>query len=84
MEKLNEVCIEERKNTGGYFKEFLVCPSGKIISEKKKSAFVCPNCGNPLCLKEELKIFDDDYCTECGHKITSAKEEAMALVNEEN
>lgn len=83
MEKLNEVCIEARKKTEGYFRKFYRCPHGGLISLEMVSAFVCPNCGSPICSKAELKTLPNKHCGKCGYEITSAKEEAMALVLEE-
>jgi len=83
VEGLNKTCSTGEGKAKGYFKEFLICPNGRIISEKKKSAFVCPKCGSPLCWKEDLKAFPDNYCGECGHELASAIEEAMALDEKE-
>lgn len=44
---------------------------------------VCPNCGRPLCREDELDNFSNKYCGKCGAEITSAMQEAKALVNED-
>ncbi len=49
-----------------------------------KEFFVCPECGHPLCELSKLKYYTDDYCTDCGTKITSARDEAIVLVKEED
>lgn len=54
------------------------------MDEKKTKDFICPNCGEMLCKEEELKEFTDDFCTNCGKNIASAKAEAMALAVEDN
>lgn len=66
------------------FKEFYACPNcGTAISSEKKEFFVCPNCGSALCGKEELKNFRNNYCGNCGHRLASAKEEALLALAEE-
>lgn len=47
-----------------------------------KDFFVCPSCEAALCQKEKLLEFHDGYCKFCGTSLTSAKKEAVALVNE--
>lgn len=54
------------------------------MDEKKTKDFICPNCGEMLCKEEELKEFTDNFCTNCGKNIASAKAEAMALAVEDN
>lgn len=66
------------------FEEFYTCPScGRAISGEKREFFVCPSCGRALCQKKDLKQFDDNFCGHCGHELTSAKKEALALVGED-
>ncbi len=63
------------------FREFYTCPNcGTTICGEKKEYFVCPDCGRALCLKEEVKDFDHNYCSNCGCELASAKDEAKALV----
>jgi len=83
MEGLNKTCPTREGKEKGHFKKFLMCPNGRIISGKKKSAFVCPKCGSPLCWKEDLKELPNNYCGKCGYELASAKEEAMALDEKE-
>lgn len=66
-------------------KEFYACPScGRAIIAEKKKYFICQNCGRALCAEEKLPEFDDNYCGNCGHELTSAKKQALALVEKEN
>ena len=48
-----------------------------------KEFYACPNCGSALCGKEELKNFRNNYCGNCGHRLASAKEEALLALAEE-
>ncbi|MFG6329268.1 MAG: hypothetical protein K1W06_07335 [Lachnospiraceae bacterium] len=69
--------MEENKN----IKEFYACPScGRAICGEKKKFFICPKCGRALCEESKLADFDDNYCGNCGTEITSARNEALALV----
>ncbi len=56
----------------------------RIVVERfvERSYFICPNCENALCKKEDLEDFTDNYCGNCGFKLTSAKEETLALALE--
>lgn len=66
-------------------KKFYTCPNcGTAISGEKKEFFACPDCGSALCSKEELRNFKHNYCGNCGYELTSAKEEALALVKGKN
>ena len=66
------------------FKEFYTCPScGRAISGEKKEFFICLSCGKALCQKKDLKQFDDNFCGHCGYVLTSAKKEALALIEED-
>lgn len=40
--------------------------------------FVCPNCKKPIVRKEAVKYFENKYCGNCGIKIATAIEEAVA------
>ncbi len=62
-------------------KEFYACPKcGSAICGEKKRYFVCPECGSALCEEKKLEEFNDNYCGNCGTKLTSAREKALALV----
>ena len=43
--------------------------------------FVCPNCKKPIVRKEAVKYLENKYCGNCGIKIATVIEEAVA--NEE-
>ncbi len=65
------------------FKEFYCCPRcGTAICGEKRKYFICPECGKALCLAENLPSFEDNYCGNCGAKITSVRDKALALVEE--
>lgn len=62
-------------------KEFYCCPTcGRAICGEKRKYFICPECGKALCEESRIVDFDDNYCGNCGAKITSARDEALALV----
>ncbi len=64
-----------------FIKKFYDCPNcGRAISGEKRSYFVCPECGKTLCEESKLADFNDKYCGNCGTKITSARDEVLALV----
>lgn len=66
-------------------KEFYACPScGMAIAGIKRKYFVCPECGRALCEESKLDDFTGNYCGHCGTKITSARDEALALVGKTN
>lgn len=51
--------------------------------DKKFEKFlVCPNCKSPIFRKSALKTMEpnNEYCTNCGTKIATTVERAMAKV----
>lgn len=67
-----------------HIKEFYSCPScGRTICGEKERYFTCPVCGRAICKEKDLSKLNDKYCGNCGSRITSAKEEAMALAKKE-
>ncbi len=65
--------------------KFFSCPQcGKALAGEMESYFTCPNCKKALCMERQFKSFNDNYCGNCGHEITSAKEKALALIGKDN
>ncbi len=72
---------QEKRET---IKEFYSCPKcGTAICGEKKRYFTCPECGRALCQEAKLSSFIDNYCGNCGAKITSARDKALALVGKQ-
>ena len=63
------------------------CGSSEKHDREKRKYFICPNCFEPVIEESILRNTAYDfsghkYCTNCGHELASAKEEALA--KEEN
>lgn len=65
------------------FKNFYTCPQcGTPIAGEKTRYFVCPGCGRALCKEQDLEKYADNFCGNCGIFIGSAREKALALLEE--
>lgn len=67
------------------FEKYYCCPHcRRAICGEIKKYFVCPECGRALCPEEDIPGFKQNYCGNCGHKLSDAIRKALASDTEED